>query len=308
MNKILKTIVFSLLQISIVTSYDQLAKSCLVLSASNHFGNIFETDSCFDCTLESLKEITFYYTDNSIQGISFISKDGKIYSYIENSNHTKFYRMDLTNSYLIGVDIWCRSNGISGLDLQIYDQSKNNYYRSGIIGDKNGCHSYVNSSFIKAHYLKINLIRGCVNRRKSIYFQSLTLKYSFSQCSLFTAAQTTHIISSTEIFSTSISISSSSSMILVATSTTKSIIYSMETSSIFTLKPTETSKVQSTLSTSISAETSNTNIITMTPSIKNSSNFLFTTTVINKSSNSNVSLDNACIPKSMPLLYSFFFK
>jgi hypothetical protein len=156
-------------------------ENCLILSASNSFGNI-GFDSCFTQSLDNCSEIIVYYSNTSVSGLSFGFKNGSNVSYMENLVFNKSEKIDLINLYLIGVDVWIGSDGINGLQFQVYDSFMN---RTSLMGSTSGCFYFLNSTFMKSKYFKINSISGCVDNKNSQVMPSLGFKFSFSQCPIF---------------------------------------------------------------------------------------------------------------------------
>jgi hypothetical protein len=123
-----------------------------------------------------------YYSNTSVSGLSFGFKNGSNVSYMENLVFNKSEKIDLINLYLIGVDVWIGSDGINGLQFQVYDSFMN---RTSLMGSTSGCFYFLNSTFMKSKYFKINSISGCVDNKNSQVMPSLGFKFSFSQCPIF---------------------------------------------------------------------------------------------------------------------------
>ncbi len=78
--------------------------------------------------------------------------------------------------------MWIGSDGINGLQFQVYNSFVN---RKSIMGSTNGCFYFLNSTFMKSKYIKINSISGTVYNKNSQVMPSLGFQYSFSQCLIF---------------------------------------------------------------------------------------------------------------------------
>ena len=202
---------FALLSIKIAIS----SPECMELMATSYFG-VF--NSCFNHAIESLKEIVVFYTQTGISGFSFGLLDGQNFSYVVTKLFTTSEIIYLTNSYLTGVEIWTGDNGITGLKFKIYSQNSSNYYFSSLMGTSIGCYSYLNSTFMRSKFFKINSIGGCVDNKISNEFPSLNFQYSFSQCPLFFLKSSTTTQTSTS--STTTQTSTSSTTTQTSTSST----------------------------------------------------------------------------------------
>jgi hypothetical protein len=156
--------------------------NCLVLMATNYFGFF---NSCFIHAIESLREMIVFYTNTSVTGISFGLINGQNFSHMTNMDFTNSDRIDLTNTYLVGVEVWTGDNGISGLKFQMYIPATNKTNFSSLLGSTIGCYSYLNSTFMKSNFFRINSIGGCVDNYVQNEFLSLNFQYSFSQCPLY---------------------------------------------------------------------------------------------------------------------------
>ena len=170
--------------------------NCLVLMATNYFGFF---NSCFIHAIESLREMIVFYTNTSVTGISFGLINGQNFSHMTNMDFTNSDRIDLTNTYLVGVEVWTGDNGISGLKFQMYIPATNKTDFTSLLGSTIGCYSYLNSTFMKSNFFRINSIGGCVDNYVQNEFLSLNFQYSFSQCPLYSLTN----ISTNETLTTS---------------------------------------------------------------------------------------------------------
>ena len=162
--------------------------NCLELSSSNIFGRTKSNSSCFSHLIDSLDEMTVYYTISGINGFSFDLKNGENKSYMENYHFKNYERINLNNLYLIGVDIWLSSRGVGGLQFQVYDKITQKYNITSKFGSTNECHFYLNSTFMKSNYLKINSISGCIDDENTTDFPKIEFTYSFSQCPILNSS------------------------------------------------------------------------------------------------------------------------
>ena len=145
-----------LLMISTINFYQVFSSpNCKQLSSSNSFGRS-KSGLFFSHLTDSLNEITIYYTSSGISGLSFGLKNGENMSYMENYSFTEYEKIDLRNVHLIGVDIWVSSIGINGLKFQVYDALTGKNNATSEFGSTAFCHFYLNSTFMKSKYLKIN--------------------------------------------------------------------------------------------------------------------------------------------------------
>ena len=157
--------------------------NCMVLSSVNRFGRI-GNGSYFSQSIELVEKIMVNYTNDSIYGIKFELLNGQNMILMENSSSlAKTEIIDLKISYLSGVDIWINSMGIIGIQFQVFDKflNKNNFATQ--FGSTRGCHFYLNSTFMKSKYFKINSIGGFVDISTKI--NALIFDYSFSQCPFY---------------------------------------------------------------------------------------------------------------------------
>jgi hypothetical protein len=176
-------IIFCLIMIYALTVERAISTSnCLVLMATNYFGFF---NSCFIHAIESLREMIVFYTNTSVTGISFGLINGQNFSHMTNMDFTNSDRIDLTNMYLVGVEVWTGDHGISGLKFQMYIPATNKTYFTSLLGSTIGCYSYLNSTFMKSNFFRINSIGGCVDNYVQNEFLSLNFQYSFSQCPLY---------------------------------------------------------------------------------------------------------------------------
>jgi hypothetical protein len=118
--------------------------------------------------------------------------------------------IDLINSYLTGVEIWTGDFGISGLKFQIYSSTTNKFYFTPLFGSIIGCYFYLNSTFMKSNFLRINSIGGCVENYVQNEFPSLNFQYSFSLCPLYSIKEisNTSTITTSQTYNHSITTSS----------------------------------------------------------------------------------------------------
>ena len=211
--------------------------SCMELMATSYFG-VF--NSCFNHAIENLKELFVFYAQTGISGLSFGLINGQNLSYIENRGFTNTEKIDLSNSHLTGVEIWTAENGISGLKFQIYSQDIQRYHFTSLMGSNTGCYSYLNSSFMKTNFFKINSISGCVDDKNSNEFPSINFQYSFSQCPLFlfsssTTTETSNTSSTTETSTSSTTTETSTTS--TTTSQSRNLTIFLDDSCIFKSKP-----------------------------------------------------------------------
>jgi hypothetical protein len=81
--------------------------NCVELITRNSFGLSFmSSNSCFTHSIETLREMIIFYTNTSVTGISFELINCQNFSYMTNMGFTKSEKIDLTNTYLIGVEVW----------------------------------------------------------------------------------------------------------------------------------------------------------------------------------------------------------
>ena len=157
--------------------------NCMVLSSVNSFGRI-GNGSYFTQSIELVEKIIVNYTNDSIYGIKFELINGQNMILMENSsNLVKTEIIDLKISYLSGVDIWIDLLGIIGFQFQVYDNflNKNNF--TSKFGSTRGCHFYLNSTFMRSKYFKINSISGFVDISAKVH--TFIFEYSFSQCPFY---------------------------------------------------------------------------------------------------------------------------
>jgi hypothetical protein len=168
-------IIFCLIMIYALTVEGAISTpNCLVLMATNYFGFF---NSCFIHAIESLREMIVFYTSSSVTGISFGLINNQNLRYITNMDFTKSERIYLTNTYLVGVEVWTGDYGISGLKFQMYIPATNKTHFTSLLGSTIGCYSYLNSTFMKSNFFRINSIGGCVDNYVQNEFLSLNFQY-----------------------------------------------------------------------------------------------------------------------------------
>jgi hypothetical protein len=263
--------------------------NCLELMATSYFGFF---NSCFIHAIESLKELIVFYSSTSVTGISFGLINDHNFSYMTNMGFTKSESINLTNSYLTGVEVWTGDFGIGGLKFQIYSPATSKFNFTSLLGSTNGCYSYLNSTFMQSNFFKINSIGGCVDNFVQNEFPSLNFHYSFSQCSLYSQKE--------------ISTSSSTSTITeTSTSSTTATTTDTSTSSITTTTPAAitSSTTTTTTETSITSHTYNHKITTSTTKKITTRGIALTS----QSNRQNIFTDDSCGMKSKFISIYFLF-
>ena len=188
----MKKLNFYLLMIAFIIERALSTPNCMELMTRNSFGlSLISSSSCFTQSIEGLKEMIVFYTSTDIAGISFGLINGQNLSYIENMGFTNSERINLTNSYLTGVEIWVGDYGISGLKFHTYSQDTSSFIFTSLMGPTIGCYFYLNSTFMKSNYFKIKTIGGCVDSSNSNKIPTINFQYSFSQCPLYLLPNTT---------------------------------------------------------------------------------------------------------------------
>ena len=163
--------------------------NCMVLKAFNYFGSptwYTNPSACFTHLMDSVNNLTIYYTNQSIIGLAFNFNNGTNESYIHyNSSLIGEESINLSNSFIIGVDVWIGA-GINGLQFKL-SENKN----TSIMGSSNGCNSFLNSTNVNSKYFKIDSIIGCIDDKISTDFSSIGFHYSFSQCPFIASSSAT---------------------------------------------------------------------------------------------------------------------
>jgi hypothetical protein len=153
-------------------------QNCLVLESTNFYGeprSTFDPNSCFDVQVAYLKEMTIH-VQLSV-GFTFTFNDGTSKKFMESSNFSKSFSIDLSTNDIIGANIYAE-DGINCIQFQLFDWNSNKVSLSEMMGQSSGCFSYFNSSFMKIKYLKIDSIQGCIDNKESNYFPFLLFSFS----------------------------------------------------------------------------------------------------------------------------------
>lgn len=251
-----------------------LAINCIFFVGSTIYG-IPKNDFCSEVTISALNQM-IVHTKDSIVGFTFYSFDHAIIQSTETTAFRRNYTVDLANVYIEGVNIYS-GQGIQGLQFQLFNYSSNKSILTELMGQSNGCFSYINASLFNVKYLKINKFQICVDKNNLTFLPFMIFSYDFSLCpfdlnSLHSNRNQTSTVRSTSSILRSTTISSSSSSVAFSSESTTSSPTSTSTkltsSTIATSRLNATTKTEklNTGSTTVSQASETTSLLTSTTS------------------------------------------